>query len=336
LKKIVTFGQVMMRLSPPLFQRFSQATNFEITYAGGEANVGIAAAQWGVEAVHATCFPDNGIGEAASSYLRKYGLNTSAIVKGGDRLGVYYVENGANARASRVVYDRLNDSFCTLNPTDFDWKTILKDTDWFHFTGITPALSATAAAACLEAIKTARSMGVKISADVNYRKGLWKWGKTPQEIMPELTSYCDLIVCASDNAEDLYGIKDRKNESGAWSESCTEVMKMFPNVKTILNTVRKSISASHNTLQGKAFDGQEVTKTEKHDLHHIIDRIGSGDAFIAGYLYGIDTFKDTQLALDFATAAAALKHTIHGDFNLASVDEIRQVAQGDTSGRLKR
>ena len=240
MKKIVTFGQIMMRLSPPGFTRFVQAHQFDITYAGGEANVGIATAQWGVEAVHVTRFPDNDMGRAAIMYLRKYGLNTSEIHLGGDRLPVYFVENGANARASQVIYDRMNDSFCTLDEREFDWERILKGADWFHFTGITPALSKSAAHACQQAVQTARQLGVKVSADVNY-------------------------------------------------------------------------------------------------MHHIVDRIGSGDAFIAGFLFGYDYFKrDVQRTLDFATASAALKHTVEGDFNLVSIEEIQRLATGDTSGKLSR
>ncbi len=337
MKKIVTFGQIMMRLSPPGFARFSQAHSFDITYAGGEANVSIATAQWGIDAVHVTRFPDSDLGRAAVMYLRKYGLNTSQIQFGGDRLGVYYVENGATARASQVIYDRLNDSFCTLSPSDFDWPKILEGADWFHFTGITPALSESAAQACLEAVKTARQLGVKISADVNYRKGLWQWGKTPQEIMPELVSYCDLIVCGNSNAEDLFGIFPVEGEKNKWVSSMKQVMERYPSLKLIVDTKRDSISASHNRLKGKTWDGQKYYKTVEHDIHHIIDRIGSGDAFIAGFLYGYDYFKqDIQRTLDFATAAAALKHTVEGDFNLVSVEEVERLASGDTSGKLSR
>jgi 2-dehydro-3-deoxygluconokinase len=337
MKKIVTFGQIMMRLSPPGFTRFVQAHTFDITYAGGEANVGIATAQWGVEAVHVTRFPDNDMGHAAVMYLRKYGLNTSEIRFGGDRLPVYFVENGANARASQVIYDRMNDSFCTLDATEFDWDRILKGADWFHFTGITPALSESAANACLKAVQTARKLGVKVSADVNYRKGLWQWGKNPEEIMPELVEHCDLIVCGNSNADDLFKIKPISGDKNSWVSTMKQVMERFPNLKLVLDTKRQSISASHNELKGKAFDGHTYFKTISHDLHHIVDRIGSGDAFIAGFLFGYDYYKkDVQRTLDFATAAAALKHTVEGDFNLVSVEEVERLATGDTSGKLSR
>lgn len=337
MKKIVTFGQIMMRLSPPAFARFGQAHSFDITYAGGEANVSIATAQWGVEAVHVTRFPDNDIGKAAIMYLRKFGLNTSEIKLGGDRLGIYFVENGANARASQVVYDRLNDAFCTLNTAEFDWERILQGADWFHFTGITPALSESAAQACLEAVRTARKLGVKVSADVNYRKGLWGWGKTPQEIMPELVEHCDLIVCGNSNADDLFDIHPLPDDKNKWVSNMKQIMARFPNVKLILDTKRDSISASHNQLRGKAWDGHKYYKTVVHDLHHIVDRIGSGDAFIAGFLFGYDYYEQSvQHALEFGTAAAALKHTVEGDFNLVSVEEVERLATGDTSGKLSR
>ena len=337
MKKIVTFGQIMMRLSPPAFARFSQAHRFDITYAGGEANAAIATAQWDVQAVHVTRFPNNDIGKAAIMYLRKYGLDTSEIQLGGDRMGIYFVENGANARASQVIYDRLNDSFCTLEADSFDWERILTGADWFHFTGITPALSESAAQACLEAVQTARKLGVKISADVNYRKGLWNWGKTPQEIMPELVSYCDLIVCGNSNADDLFGIKPLPEDKNKWVSTSKQIMERYPNIKLILDTKRDSISASHNQLKGKAWNGEKFYKTTTYDIHHIVDRIGSGDAFIAGFLYGYDYFdQSVQHALEFATSAAALKHTVEGDFNLVSVEEVERLSSGDSSGKLSR
>lgn len=337
MKRIVTFGQIMMRLSPPNFARFGQAHSFDITYAGGEANVGIALAQWGVSACHVTRFPDNDIGHAATMYLRKFGLDTSQIHFGGERLGLYFVENGANSRASQVIYDRLNDSFCTLKPADFDWESILQGADWFHFTGIAPALSKTAAKACLEAVQTAKRLGVKISADVNYRQGLWRWGKTAREIMPELVSHCDLIVCGTSNAEDLFDILPEAAAKSKWESAMLQVMARYPSIKIVVDTKRDSLSASHNQLRGKAFDGQKSYKTSVHDLHHIVDRIGSGDAFIAGYLYEIErSGGHIQQALEFGVAAAALKHTIEGDFNLVSVEEVEKVVAGDSSGRLKR
>ena len=336
MKKIVTFGQIMMRLSPPAFARFGQAHSFDITYAGGEANVAIALTQWGVAACHVTRFPDSDLGRAATMHLRKFGLDTSQIQFGGERLGLYFVENGANSRASQVIYDRLNDSFCTLNPAQFDWETILTGADWFHFTGIAHALSEAAAQACLEAVQTAKRMGVQISADVNYRQGLWRWGKTPQEIMPELVAHCNLIVCGNSNAEDLFGILPEADAKSGWASAMGQVMNRFPSIKTIVDTKRESISASHNQLRGKAFDGTQTYKTITHDLHHIVDRIGSGDAFIAGYLYQIAATHDIQQALDFGVAAAALKHTIEGDFNLVSIQEVQKIVAGDMSGRLKR
>lgn len=333
--KIVTFGEVMMRLSTPNFTRFSQATEFDINFGGGEANVASSLAILGLSASHVTRFPDNDLGQAATAIYKKYSVGTEHIAYGGDRIGIYFVEKGAAMRPSKVVYDRANSSFATLQTSDFNWEEILKDAQWFHFTGISPAISASAAQACLEAVQTAHRLGVKVSADVGYRSNLWKWGKTPSEVMPQLIEYCDFIVCSKGDAADMFGIVPN-DEKGSFKSVCKQIIEKFPKVKKIINTKRGQISASHNTLMGRCWDGTKMIETEVMDIPDIVDRIGGGDAFMAGYIYGEITYQDTAKALDFAVAASALKHTIEGDFNLVSVQEVEAVVAGDVSGRLKR
>ena len=333
--KIVTFGEVMMRLSTPNFTRFPQATEFDINFGGGEANVASSLAILGLEASHVTRFPDNDLGRSATAIFKKYGVGTENIAYGGDRIGIYFVEKGAAMRPSKVVYDRANSSFATLQTTDFNWAEILKDTQWFHFTGISPAISESAAQVCLEAIQTANRLGIKVSADVGYRSNLWKWGKTPSEVMPRLVEYCDVIVCSKGDASDMFGIIPN-DEKGSFKSVCKQILDKFPQIKKVINTKRGQISASHNTLMGRCWDGTKMIETQIMDISDIVDRIGGGDAFMAGYIYGELTYQDTQKALDFAVAASALKHTIEGDFNIVSVQEIEAVVAGDVSGRLKR
>lgn len=336
IKKVVTFGEIMLRLSTPGFARFIQADNFNATYGGGEANVAISLAQLGIPAEHVTRFPDNDLGKAATGLLRKYGVGTENIVYGGDRLGIYFLETGAISRASKVVYDRANSAFAQLQPGMIDWEEILKDAQWFHWTGITPAISEGAAQSCLEAIQTANRLGITVSADTNYRKNLWQYGKTAQDVMPELVAGCDIIVCSKGDAADMFGIEARKNEGSGFTSVCKQLMQQFPKVKKIINTKRESISASHNTLSGQLWNGERLLKTPVHQIVPIIDRIGGGDAFMAGFIYGLLTYKDDQKALDFAVAASALKHSIEGDANLLTAEEIEPVMKGDSSGKLVR
>ncbi|MDZ7897804.1 MAG: sugar kinase [Arcicella sp.] len=333
--KVITFGEVMMRLSTPNFTRFPQATQFDINFGGGEANVASSLAILGLNASHVTRFPDNDLGRSATAIFKKYGVNTEHIVYGGDRIGIYFVEKGAAMRPSKVVYDRADSSFATLKTTDFNWEEILKNTDWFHFTGISPAISESAAQACLEAVRTANRLKIKVSADVGYRSNLWKWGKKPSEVMPELVECCDVIVCSKGDAADMFGITPN-DEKGSFKSVCKQIMEKFPRVKKVINTKRGQISASHNTLMGRCWDSEKMIETEVINIPDIVDRIGGGDAFMAGYIYGELTYQDTQKALDFAVAASALKHTVEGDFNIVSVQEIEAVVAGDVSGRLKR
>ncbi len=336
MKKIVTFGEIMGRLSPPGYGRITQAQSLNLTFGGGEANVSGSLAHLGLPAAHVTRFPDHEMGKAATEYFRKVGVDMSHVQYGGERLGLYFTEFGAAMRPSKVVYDRANSSFSSLDPKEFNWEEILKDAQWFHWTGISPAISASAAQATKDAIAAANKLGITVSADVNYRKNLWQYGKTVQEVMPDLIAGCDIIVCGKGDAEDILGIVSDGKSKSNFESICKQIMARFPKIKKIINTKRGQISASQNTLAGVSFDGKNLVKSETVEISQIVDRIGGGDAFMAGYIYGNIVLKDEAKSLAFAVAASALKHTIEGDINLANIDEIETVMNGDISGRLKR
>lgn len=336
MKKIVTFGEIMLRLSTPGFSRFVQAASFDATYGGGEANVAVSLAQFGVPAEHVTRFPDNDLGRAATALLRKYGVRTDHIAYGGDRLGIYFLEFGAISRPSKVVYDRAGSAFAHIEPGMIDWETVLEGVGWFHWTGITPAISDGAARTLLQGIQTANRLGVQVSADVNYRKNLWQYGKTPRQVMPELVAGCDLILCSKGDARDMFGLEGEKDAENPWLSAARQIMAAYPRIKKIVNTKRESVSASHNTLMGMLWNGKEHLTTRVHQIVPIIDRIGGGDAFVAGLLYGLEAYGSDQPALDFAVAASVLKHSVEGDANLVTVAEVETVMHGDSSGKLSR
>ncbi len=333
--KIVTFGEVLLRLSTPSFQKIEQATSFNATFGGTEMNVGASLVKFGFEAAHATTFPDNLMGQKAKAFLRFLGLDTSSVILNGNRIGTFFLETGAVMRASQIVYDRAESAFAHLNPQDFNWEEILKGADWFHWCGITPAISESAAQACLEAVKTAKKLGITVSSDIYYRSNLWKYGKTPQDILPELASYSDIILASRKNIEEIFGLKVEV-EKGKFIEACKLLMKNYPNVKKVIDSDRVQISASHNQYAAKMWNGEELIETDYQDITHIVDRIGTGDAFLAGFIYGQVVLKNDLESLRFGTAAAALKHTIEGDQNLVTVAEVEAVMSGDKSGRLRR
>jgi 2-dehydro-3-deoxygluconokinase len=264
------------------------------------------------------------------------GVDMSYVQYGGERLGLYYTEFGAAMRPSKVVYDRANSSFSSLDPKLFNWEEILKDAQWFHWTGISPAISASAAQATKEAIAVANKLGITVSADVNYRKNLWQYGKTVQDVMPDLIAGCDIIVCGKGDAEDILNIVPDGSSKSNFESICKQIMARFPSIKKIINTKRGQISASQNTLSAVSYDGKNYLKSDTVEISQIVDRIGGGDAFMAGYIYGNIVLKDEAKSLAFGVAASALKHTIEGDINLANLDEIETVMKGDLTGRLKR
>ena len=344
--KIITFGEIMLRLSTPGYLRFGQAKQFDATYGGGEANVAVSLANYGMDAKFVTRLPENDIAKACLKDLRSYGVDTSSIVNGGDRLGIYFLETGAVARPSKVVYDRANSSIATIKPGDIDWKKVLEGADWFHWTGITPALSQGAADVCLEAIKAANAMGITVSCDLNYRKNLWKYGKKASEVMPALVEGCDVILGNEEDADKVFGIKpegfDVTSTGGqidqrGFQSVGEQLMKRFPRAKKVIITLRGSINANHNTWGGVLWDGKTLYQSPRYDITHIVDRVGGGDSFMGGLIYGLLTYTgDDQKALNFAVAASCLKHTIFGDYNQVTVAEVENLMKGDASGRVSR
>lgn len=329
--KFVSFGEVLMRLSTPGAGRFEQARQFNITYAGGEANVSSALAYWGHQTVHVTKFPDTPIGRAAAQYLRFHGVDISEIRYGGDRIAVYYLETGSALRPSQIVYDRYHSSFAELDPKEFDWAEILKDASWFHWAGITPALSQAAADALLDGIQMANKLNIPVSGDIFYRSNLWKYGKKPSDILPALTAGTNLVIANPINLKEIYGI-----ESDSFLDGCEKFKTAFPSVTRVVDTLRTSISASHNLLRAFMWNGKDLLETQDIEINPIIDRVGGGDAFIAGLIHGLLRFDDEQRALEFGVAASALKHTIEGDALISTEAEIDAIRQGDVTGRIKR
>lgn len=338
--KTVCFGEIMMRLSPPGYKRFIQADSFDVIYGGGEANVAVSLANYGLDSSFVTKLPSNELGDATVGFLRRYGVDTSRIIRGGDRLGIYFMEMGASQRPSKVVYDRAGSSIATAKPEEFDWEKIFDGVGWFHFTGITPALGDNMVQATLDAVKVAKAKGVTISADINYRKKLWTRDKA-KTVMSELMEYVDVVIGNEEDADMVFGIKahssdvtgGKLNEEG-YKEVAQELMDRFAFSKVAI-TLRESISASDNNWSGMLYDGQDFYFSRKYPIH-IVDRVGGGDSFGGGLIYSLITGKDNQSAIEFAVAASCLKHTIFGDFNLVSVDEVEKLAGGDASGRVQR
>jgi len=343
-KKVVTFGEIMMRLSPPGFLRFGQARSFNIVYGGGEANVAVSLANFGVPIDYVTRLPNNDLGEACTQFLRQYGVGVEKIVRGGDRLGIYFLEIGSEQRGSKVIYDRERSAIATIERGMIDWKQVFTDAHWFHWTGITPAISAGTADVCMEAVQVAKEMKLTVSCDLNYRAKLWKWGKQPSEVMHELVSYCDIAIGNEEDADKVFGIRAPdvdilagKVDAEKYRYVCEELAKPFPNLKTIAITLRGSISASHNTWSASLWNQGEFYVGPTFDITHIVDRVGTGDAFAAGLIYGLRTYRDhPQAALNYAIAASCLKHSIFGDFNMVTVADVEKLVAGDTSGRVSR
>ena len=344
MKKVITFGEIMLRLTPPGFMRFSQAASFDVVYGGGESNVAVALANFGIPVEFVTRLPANDIGECALMEMRKRGVGTQYIVRGGERLGIYFLEMGAVSRGSKVIYDRSHSSLSTIRKGMIDWEKIFQDAQWFHWTGITPAVSQGAAEVCLEAVKAANQLGLTVSCDLNYRNKLWKYGKSPAEVMPELVAGCDIILGNEEDAEKHFGIhpegidvtKGDTMDAAAYVSVCRQLMAKFPKAKKVIITLRGSINASHNTWSGILYDGQTLVQAPAYQITHIVDRVGGGDSFMGGLIYGLLTYGNDQRALDFAVAASCLKHTIYGDANLTTVDEVEKLMGGDASGRVSR
>ncbi len=330
-KKIVTFGEVMMRLSTPLHQRFTQANQLEINYGGSEANVAVSLSHFGVSTEHVTCLPQNDFGAAAKAHLQAHGVITTNTLLQEGRLGLYFLEQGAAQRSSKIVYDRFDSAFANLDPAHFNWDEIFEDASWFHWCGITPAISQQAADACADAVRTARKLGIPISADINYRRNLWQYGKKVIEVMPALIAESDIVIGGLTDFENCIGIRESDFING-----CKNVQQLFPSISKIANTERTSIHSTHNKISALLWDGHELLLSKQYELSDIVDRIGSGDAFMAGLIYGWAQKLSDVDTLEFAIAACALKHTVHGDVNTVSVKEVQALVSEINVGKLLR
>lgn len=340
MKKVITFGEIMLRLAPEGYYRFLQADKYGATYGGGEANVAVSLANFGLDASFVTKLPSHEIGEAAVNSIRRFGVDTSMIVRGGERVGIYFLEKGASQRPSKVIYDRAGSSISTAIKQDFDWDKIFEGVDWFHFTGITPALGDNVADICLEACKVAKNKGITISCDLNYRKKLWS-REHACKIMSELCKYVDVCIANEEDASDVFDIKaEHTNINGGIidHEAYRDVAKKLENkfgFKAVAITLRSSISANDNKWAAMLYMNNEFYFSKSYNIH-IVDRVGGGDSFGAGLIYSLLNGFDGQNAIEFAVAASCLKHTIEGDFNMVTVDEVLKLAGGDGSGRVQR
>ena len=340
--RYVTFGEIMLRLKPPGCERLLQSPLLEASFGGGEANVAVGLARFGMDVAYVSVIPENAIGDACIGELRKQGIDTSLIVRKGKRLGMYFLEPGANQRPSKVIYDRDNSAIAEAQSGDLDWDTIFDGAAWFHITGITPALSLSAAELSLEAVKKAKEKGVTVSCDLNFRKKLWQYGKSAPEVMGELVQYVDIAVANEEDCQQSLGIEVEIDvESGRLEpekyRGLTEkVLSLFPNMEKIAITLRESYSADYNGWSAVLNTGDEFLVSRKYEIHDIVDRVGSGDTFAAGLIYGLSSLANDREALDFAVAASCLKHSIPGDLPLLSVDEVKALAAGAASGRVQR
>jgi 2-dehydro-3-deoxygluconokinase len=343
-KKVVTFGEIMLRLATPGYLRFSQSREFTATFGGGEANVAVSLANFGVPADFVTRLPENDIGRACMMELRKHGVGTENIIWGGERLGIYFLETGAVSRGSKVIYDRAHSSVSEISLGMIDWEKVFENAGWFHWTGITPAISQNAADVCLEAIQKANDLGITVSCDLNYRKNLWNYGKKAGEVMPGLVAGTDIILGNEEDAEKVLGIKPEgvdvtagHVEGAAYESVSKQIMKQFPRCKKVITTLRGSVNANNNSWSGVLWDGQKLFEAPTYQITHIVDRVGGGDSFMGGLIYGLLAYSgDDKRALDFAVAASCLKHTIYGDFNEVTVEEVEKLMGGDSTGRVAR
>jgi 2-dehydro-3-deoxygluconokinase len=342
MKRYVTFGELMLRLTPPDHEVLFQTNSLVATFGGAEANVAVSLANYGENAAFVTAIPANAVGNAAIRELRSFGVDTGAILRAGERLGIYFTETGSCMRASSVLYDRAGSSIAAVKPGDFDWDAILDGAHWFHTTGITPALSAGAAAVALEAVAACKRKGVMVSCDLNYRKKLWKWGKKPIEVMPDLVGSCDLVIANEEDCQKCLGIEaDVDVTKGSldidvYRILAKKVLDRFPNLKFLAVSLRESASADVNGWSAVLASRDAFLTSKRYEIRDIVDRIGGGDSFGSGLIWGLNTLDGNQEALEFAVAASALKHTIHGDFNRVSKEDVLTLMGGDASGRVRR
>ena len=342
MSKIVTFGEIMLRLTPPGREVILQTPQFIATPGGAEANVAISLANYGEKASYVTALPENLIADAIVGELKRFNVNTENIIRCGDRVGTYYTQTGSVMRPSKVIYDRAHSSIAEVKPGDFDWDSILEDTKWFHVTGITPAIASGTAEVTLEALRKCREKNITVSCDLNYRKKLWKWGKPPVEVMSEVAEYVDVMIANEEDCQKCLGIElDVDVTSGSLDSSkyrvlASKVMAMFPQVSYLAVSLRESVSADHNNWSGVLATRDAFYESRKYSITNIVDRIGGGDSFGSGLIYGLNHLDGGQAAIDFAIAASAIKHTIYGDFNRVSKEDVLNLMGGDASGRVQR
>jgi len=340
--RVLTFGEIMLRLKSPGVERFFQSPSLEATFGGGEANVAVSLANYGMDAQFLTVLPQNAIGEACVGELRRFGVDTGKIQMGKGRMGIYYLETGANQRPSKVVYDREYSAIALAKSGDIDWDKAFAGVDWFHISGITPAISETAMELSLESVKAAKAHGVTVSCDLNYRKNLWKYGKKAAEVMREMANYVDVAIANEEDVQKSLEITvDVNVESGELDREKyrtlgNKVLETYPNMKMIAITLRESHSADWNGWAACLNDGKDFYVSRKYEIRDIVDRVGGGDSFAGGLIYGLNTYDSKQQGLEFAVAASCLKHSIHGDFNRVSVSEVEKLMEGDGTGRVQR
>lgn len=340
--KVLTFGEIMLRLRSPGQERLFQSNALEATFGGGEANVAVSLANYGMDAQFLTVLPDNAIGDACIRELRSFGVDTSKIQRGPGRMGIYFLENGANQLPSKVIYDRSDSAIALAKPGQIDWDAVFADVDWFHISGITPAISETAMQLSLESVREAKRHGVTVSCDLNYRKNLWKYGKAASEVMRELAGYVDLAIANEEDVQKSLGITVDVDVTSAaldrtkYKALGDKVLQTYPNIGMIAITLRESHSADYNGWAACLNDGKTFYESKKYEIRDIVDRVGGGDSFAGGLIYALHAYEDKQAALEFAVAASCLKHSILGDFNRVSVSDVEKLAGGDGSGRVQR
>ena len=340
--KYLTFGEIMLRLKSPGHERFFQSPMLEATFGGGEANVAVSLANYGEDVGFLSVLPKNAIGDECIKELRRFGVDTSRVVRGGERLGIYYLETGANQRPSKVVYDRAYSAIAMAKPGDIDWDKTFEGVEWFHITGITPAISESAMELSLESVREAKKRGITVSCDLNYRKNLWKYGKKASEVMRELAKYVDVAIANEEDVQKSLEITtDVVVESGELDRSKykalgDKVLAAYPDMKMIAITLRESKSADWNGWAACLNDREHFYESKRYEIRDIIDRVGGGDSFAGGLIYGLNNYESRQQALEFAVAASCLKHSIDGDFNRVDVDEVEKLMGGDGTGRVQR
>lgn len=340
--KVLTFGEIMLRLKPPGVERFFQSPSLEATFGGGEANVAVSLANYGMDAAFLTVLPDNVLGDEVIKELRSFGVDTSRILRGEGRLGIYFLEGGANQLPSKVVYDRDNSAIALAKPGDIDWDTAFDGVDWFHITGITPAISESAMELSLKSVKEAKNRNITVSCDLNFRKNLWKYGKKAPEVMTELAKYVDVVVANEEDCQKSLGLTiDVHVEGGEldrdkYKELSDKVLEAYPNMEIITITLRESQSADINGWAACLNDRENFYVSKRYEIRDIVDRVGGGDSFAGGLIYGLNNLKDKKDALEFAAAASCLKHSISGDFNRVSISDVEKLAGGDGTGRVQR